>query len=332
MILYLTEPGLNLAQKGGHFVIRLADKSISKEVPVRLVHSIVVYSYCGITSGALTEALRLHIPLIYLSPNGRLLGKLVSEEFMNGPRQKKQILLTTDSEICLRLSVRTIGAKIHNEVVFARRLARANTDKDLTSNIHELEKLEERVHKARSINELSGLEGIAARRYFDLLSATLPEVFRFSKRTKHPAQDPANAMLNFAYTLLYSEVVAILEAEGLNPYFGFMHQLRKNHCALASDLMEEYRSVLADPLVVNFLKHSNVRPEDFEGSETEGGRHLRPELIREFLLEYEKRMQQKNHYTGTNASFREVIAAQAHLLAKCVDVERLDDYLPLRVR
>jgi len=140
-----------------------------------------------------------------------------------------------------------IAAKIHNQIVYSRRLYRADRDMDIETRIDALSQYELRVSSAESIGEVSGYEAIAARNYFRILSAYLPEDFKIEKRTKNPPTDPTNSLLSFAYALLHSEIYTALEAEGLHPYFGFMHRIRRGHAALASDLIEEFRSVVPDP-------------------------------------------------------------------------------------
>lgn len=332
MILYLTEPGYSLSVSSGHYIIKGSDHAVIKEVPVKLVDGIITYSDCSISSGATCEALREGTPLLYLTPGGQPLGKVISFGNINVERQRKQILLAEMPSVCLAMSRKTIAAKIHNQVVYGRRLLRTEEYKQVEERIIALSQIESKIEKARSLNEIEGFEGLAARHYFQILSAYLPDEFKLERRVKHPATDPTNALLSMAYSLLHSEIYAAIEAEGLHPYFGFMHQIKRGHAALASDLIEEYRSIIPDPLVVNFINHSGITSRDFIQYEGEVGCFLSRDARKSFLREYEKKMQQPNQYIGTAQSFRQTIAAQVQHLAICIEHEDMTKYQPLKMR
>lgn len=332
MIIYLTEPGLSLSSNGGHFLIKDSNQVLVKEVPIKQVHSIISYTFCYITGGATAEILKEGIPLLYVSTHGKLLGKLISIKDVNVERHRKQVMISDDDTTCLYMAKKMITAKIHNQIVYSRRLYRADRDMDIETRIDALSQYELRVSSAESIGEVSGYEGIAARNYFQILSAYLPEDFKIEKRTKNPPTDPTNSLLSFAYALLHSEIYTALEAEGLHPYFGFMHRIRRGHAALASDLIEEFRSVVPDPLVVNFINYSGITKNDFVQYEGNPGWFLSRDMGRLFLREYEKKIQQKTQYTGISQSYRQAISTQAHSLAQCIDEEDMTKYEPLRMR
>lgn len=332
MIMYLTEPGLVLSVKNGHFLIHDRNRSLLREVPVKSVNSVICYTYCQISSGATAELLQEGIQVLYISTHGKLLGKLIAIRDVNVERQRKQLTLSEDPDECLNIVKKIITAKIHNQIIYTRRLLRTDRDKDVEDCITNMLKYRNQISQAESIEEVSGYEGIAARNYFRILSAYLPDSFKINKRTKNPPTDPTNSLLSFAYTLLHSEIYTALEAEGLHPYFGFMHKVRRGHAVLASDLIEEFRSVVADPLVMNFVNYSGVTADDFIHYTGDPGWYLNREMGRKFFAEYEKKLQQKNQYTGVSLSYRQTIASQVHRLAKCIDEESLMDYEPLQMR
>lgn len=332
MILYLTEPGLSLSVHEGHFLIKDSKQVIIKEVPIKLIHSIISYTYVYISGGATNEILQEGIPLLYISVHGKVLGKLLPIKEVNVERQRKQVGISEDDTACLYMTKKVIAAKIHNQTVYSRRLYRADRDMDIESKISALNLYEQRATTAESIDEAMGYEGMASRLYFRILSSYLPDEFKIEKRTKNPPTDPTNSLLSFAYTLLHSEIYTALEAEGLHPYFGFMHRIRRGHAALASDMIEEFRSVIADPFVVNFVNYSGISVTDFTHYDGNPGWFLSREKSREFLRDYEKKIQQKNQYTGEAITYRQAIASQAHRLAVCIDEEDLSKYEPIRMR
>lgn len=332
MIVYLTEPGIKLSVKNCHYFINDANGKLIREIPIKSVSSIISYSYCHITNGAITQLLREGTQLLYISTNGQLIGKLISVKDVNAERQRNQIKLSDNDVACLYLAKRLISAKIQNQITYSRRLLRTDRDKDVEDSIQNMVRYMKHISISTSIEEIGGYEGIAARSYFRVLSSYLPVAFKFDKRTKNPPTDPTNSLLSFAYTLVHSEIYTALEAEGLHPYFGFIHKVRKGHAALASDIIEEFRSVIADPFVMNFVNFSGITQDDFIRYPNNPGWFLNREMSRKFFAEYEKKLQQKNQYTGTSMTYRQTIAAQVHLLAKCIDESDFTQYEPIRLR
>jgi CRISPR-associated protein Cas1 len=146
----------------------------------------------------------------------------------------------------------------------------------------------QRVKTATTLDSLRGLEGQAAKAYFSALRALLPEQWGFAARQKQPPPDPVNAMLSLGYSLLYHSVAGLLQSRGLNAWLGFLHAAGGDHMALASDVMEEFRSVVVDALVLDWCLNGQVSPADF--NVTDEGCTINNEVTRRFIHAYEERL------------------------------------------
>jgi CRISPR-associated protein Cas1 len=177
----------------------------------------------------------------------------------------------------------------------------------------------ERAAAATSIEELLGVEGAAAAMYFvvfDRMLKTPDLAFSFEKRNRRPPEDPVNAMLSFACALLVKNLTVAITIAGLDPLLGFYHQPRAGRPALALDLMEEFRPIIADSVVVTAVNTGVVSAGDFVRSA--GACALSSRGRKSFIAAYERRMDQEIEHPvfGYRASYRRVLELQARLLAK----------------
>lgn len=177
------------------------------------------------------------------------------------------------------------------------------------------------------IDEIMGYEGSASREYFRTWRHLLGELWGFSGRQRRPPPDPVNAMLSFGYTLLAHEAVAALETAGLDPAVGFLHQARWGRPNLALDLMEEFRPLIVDSVVLRCVTTGVVRPDEMD-IHPEHGCRLNTRARRAFLAAYERRMLTLfTHETaGRRVSYRVGLGLQAKALARTI----LDSHRPYR--
>ena len=153
----------------------------------------------------------------------------------------------------------------------------------------------------------------------------------FTRRRRRPPTDPTNAMLSLGYTLLLHQVSSAIQVVGLDPYAGFLHQPRYGRPALALDLMEEFRPIIADSVVLNIINHKILSCQDFH--EELCVVHLKPDARKTFYAKFEERLQEEiqHPYFGYRTSYRRCIELQARLLGKWLTGE-IPAYLPLSVR
>jgi CRISP-associated protein Cas1 len=181
--------------------------------------------------------------------------------------------------------------------------------------------------RAGGIDVLLGVEGNAARRYFQYFEQMLvPDGagvngFQFDNRNRRPPKDPVNALLSFAYAMLTREWTIALSAVGLDPYRGFYHQMRFGRPALALDMMEPFRPLLADSVVITAINNREVTGADFIRSAvgcnlTAGGR-------KRFIGTFERRMAQEVTHPifKYRISYRRLLEVQSRLLCRFLSGE-----------
>ena len=178
-----------------------------------------------------------------------------------------------------------------------------------------------------------GIEGNASAAYFGSFDFLLKsEVgFDFQRRSRRPPADPTNALLSFAYSLLTADLMSAIQTVGLDPYIGFFHQLKYGKPCLALDLMEEFRPILADSVVITLINNRRIKPEDF--TQSHGGWYLKPHRRKVFYAAYETRKNETITHPvfKYKLTFRRAIELQVRLLAKYLTGE-IEQYTPLTIR
>lgn len=201
----------------------------------------------------------------------------------------QQQLTTVDRLIVAR---NIVQAKLKNSRVILQRQQRRRPSDVTALAIKSLGYLLEKAGEAETWERLMGLEGSAASQYFSAFgeSLTNPD-FVFAGRSRRPPGNPTNALLSFGYQVLWNHLLSLIELQGLDPYFGCLHQGTEKHAALASDLIEEFRAPIVDSLVL-WLINSKVVDADADFVYHDGGCYLndagRPKYLAAFLQRMEE--------------------------------------------
>jgi CRISP-associated protein Cas1 len=176
------------------------------------------------------------------------------------------------------------------------------------------------VPTARSLAELRGLEGSGSQAYFTILKATLRAELTFERRSRRPPQDPANALLSLAYTLLTNALFTACEVAGLDAYDGFFHADKYGRPALALDLVEEFRPIVADSVVLTVVNNRMLDADDFTENE-DGGVYLSRRALRKFVGQFGRRLNTLVYHpdAGRALSYQKVFEVQARRLRKCIE-------------
>jgi CRISPR-associated protein Cas1 len=235
-----------------------------------------------------------------------------------------------DSAKSLRLARGFVSRKIRN----TRTLLRRNGVRPKPEILEEMNRTANLAEKATTQERLLGIEGVGARLYFQSFSSMLKmslSTFGFESRNRRPPRDPVNALLSLAYSVLARDWTVVLLAVGLDPFLGFYHRPRFGRPALALDLMEEFRPLIADSVVLQVINNGEVQNGDFvkRGDAvalTQDGR-------RKFFLAYERRMSHlvTHPIFGYRLSYRRLLEVQARLLARYLTGE-LQTYDGFRTR
>lgn len=210
---------------------------------------------------------------------------------------------------------RLVYAKLRNSRRVLQRLAANRELTDTTEHESvcvELKHLAQRAMEAETLDELRGIEGLAAARYFRRLGTFFPVSVPFRERSRRPPRDAANAILSWTYTILLGEVEGAVRSHGLDAAIGVLHTDTSNTPSLALDLLEPLRPAVADLLVLGILNHNVLRPEHFELNSEDGGTYLTEEARKSYFIAYEQAMTRRFSLSkgAPHTDFRKVIDAQ----------------------
>ncbi len=288
------------------------------------VSQVVLFGAVGVSTPAVQELCRRGIPISYLSMGGWFYGITHGMAHKNIELRLRQFEAARDPGRCLALARRFVHAKIANCRTMLRRNTR-NLEDDVLSA---LKRDSRRAEEAENLGTLLGIEGMAARRYFGSFPGMIAAgdiTFDFQNRNRRPPKDPVNAMLSLAYAMLTREWTTALLAVGFDPFLGFYHQPRYGRPALALDLMEEFRPIIADSAVLTAINNGEVKGDDF--IKAMGGVVLTAAGRRRFIKVYERRMSQEVTHPvfGYTISYRRVLGVQARLLGRYLAGE-IHDY------
>ncbi len=291
------------------------------DVPAGLVARIVCFGPVGVTAGLRNWALSSGVELVFCSQRGRYLGQIVSGHVNRVERLRNQLAAADTSERFLPLARQLVEAKIRKQAVLLRRVMRKDTAWELAESVEMMDSYATMLPDAGSREEIMGLEGAAARAYFQAWAACVDPALGFTGRNRRPPLDVVNSALSFGYAILLSEAVSALVATGLDPAIGFLHTAQDGRPSLALDLVEEFRPLIVDQVVMEALRRRRLRPEHGRRDEDRGG-VLLTAAGREIIVDgYERRMLQMTRgalpdFAGT---LRRHVYRQAQVLAAWVE-------------
>ncbi|GAB05115.1 CRISPR-associated endonuclease Cas4/Cas1 [Gordonia amarae] len=328
---YVTTPGAAVGIKGGR--LRVVQKGAAP-VEVRLIDvaQLCVYGSVQVSTQVLTELWSRGVPVLWFSYNGWLRG------WAQGEMSKYVQLRIAQAQVSEQRSLAIATAIVAGKIKNSRTLLRRNARTDVSPQLSALAGMAESARSAASAAELLGIEGAAARVYFGEFSgmvsdsnAELAEEFDTNGRRRRPAPDPINALLGYVYALLVKDVVAVCLAVGLDPYIGVYHKPRYGRPALALDLMEEFRPLLADSAILSMLNNGEVTSGDFERRSR--GCWLTLQGRRKVIRAYERRLdvQVTHPVFRYKISYRRVLDVQARILAGVL-IGELRQYTPMVTR
>ncbi|NHM16475.1 CRISPR-associated endonuclease Cas1 [Eggerthellaceae bacterium zg-887] len=265
--LYLTESGISLGFSQGSVTVKQKEREEAQTLPLANIDGISVFGKAQLSTQLIRECMAANISIGYYSDEGHYFGKISSFNRIDPDRQKRQVYLTDDAWFCLALSRKIIDAKIRNSLALLNSMRNIYDfeEGDLRGLTHSLNNL----RSANSVEMVLGFEGSAARCYFKCLSKLLlDDAFAFRGRNAHPPKDPFNSMISYGYSLLYRNIIGAVERHGLHPYFAYLHKQKYGHAALASDLIEEFRSPLVDKTILDFINAGEVDISEFSCNES----------------------------------------------------------------
>ena len=334
MVVYLTEPGCIMRKDGGKFIVQKGDDVLS-EIPSAKIEAVVIARGSHVTSNVCEDLLDRGVPVTYIDYTGRFKGRLEPAVHYNIERMALQFDRYYDEPFCLGISKKIIFGKLANSKVVLRRYNRNACDSRVKKIINEIDAYEADIGYSKNIQQLLGYEGIFSKLYFEGLSCLVCDEAKFIGRSKRPPKDPFNSLLSFGYSLLLNEIYTSITHKGLNPYIGVMHRIRNGHPALASDLMEEWRPLMVDSMVLKLINGSTFKVVDFKVDSRTGGVYLNRDDSKKFIEHFETRLLKTNKYIDDIASpmtFRETLQYQINLFVKAIEEKNPDLYSAVVIR
>jgi len=317
MQLVINTYGSYLRKNGDCFLVKNEDKVF--EVSVRKVDSIMITTSAYLSTDALKMAIENNIDVIFLDEFGDPYGRVWHSKLGSTVLIRRKQLEVSAVEEGLGLAKEWIAAKVGNQIDFLERLKKPREDKaeKLEESIKGITEIKVRINALTgTIEERRGtvmaLEGAAGKIYFEALNYIMPDRFRFDGRSRNPAKDEFNALLNYAYGVLYSLVEKACIIAGLDPYIGFLHTDNYNKKSLVFDLIEMYR-VFAEEPVIYLFSGRKVKVEYFD--EVKGGFTLNKDGKAVLIEALNKNLDETMRYKGRNIRKRNIIQFDCHRIA-----------------
>jgi CRISPR-associated protein Cas1 len=313
-VMVVQKPGCMVGQRGGEFVVTEKKETLQK-FAMHQVRSIYLYGAVQLTAQAAHACLEHGIDVAYFSPAGRFLGLLRGLPASGVDARLGQYRMFGEPGIRVKLAREMVRAKIHNQRVLLMRNGEA-----ADGVLRQLTEHRDRAAEARDLDSLRGIEGSAAALYFGQFATMLngKTDFDFAGRNRRPPRDPVTALLSQGYSILAKELAGVLHAVGLDPFLGCYHQPRYGRPALALDLMEEFRPLVADSVALSLLNRGELTLSDF--SRSAAGCYMKESGRRVFWEAWFRRLDTEVTHPqfGYAMSYRRMMEVQARQLWRYV--------------
>lgn len=323
--LFVTTPGCYLRRRGGAVVVEL-DGEQRLHAPLLGIGSIMCFGAVGASPGLLGLCAEAGVPVTFLTASGRLLATVHGFDHGNVLLRRAQYRWADDPSRSTDVARSMVAAKIANSRTALLRAGRDNpgvgTSSTIAAAVGSLAAAGKRAVATTDLDSLRGTEGDAAATYFgvfgELISNEAPS-FQFRGRNRRPPTDPANALLSFVYTLLQNDARSACAAVGLDASVGFLHRDRPGRPGMALDLMEEFRPILGDRVVLALINRRQVTPDGFIDNEA-GGIKMTDDTRKTVLMAYQRRKQDtiRHPYLGDDTTVGLLVHLQARLLSRYI--------------
>lgn len=342
-MLYITEQGAVVHKHGNRLLIRKMGQIIHSELAFQ-VEQILAFGNVQFTAPTIHYLLQNGIDTVFLSRGGRYRGRLQSFEGKNVQLRLQQFRNSQEEQFVVDLAKKFAAGKISNCRTFLRRQQQRLSLTALEECLVRLKGGLNRLERCQSVDEVRGVEGRAAAVYFDVFPLLLnnPDL-PFRGRSRRPPKDPVNAALSFGYGMLLGTITTAVHTAGLDPFLGALHVPDNGKPSLVLDLMEEFRPLLVDSVVVTAINRGQLSADDFRYQDSVDSPEglephqlmpedypvlLQPESIKKVILLYETSLSRSLTYPrlGNNLTYRQICLEQSRLLAR--HYQNLEPYQP----
>lgn len=321
--LYVNTQGARIGKSGEVLTVSRNDEVLG-EVPLGGLRQVNIFGNIQITTQAMQETLRGGVPVCFFSMRGYFYGMAAGLPLKNVMLRIRQFRAFDDPESTLAFARQVVAAKISNQrTILLRNISEPGCPEETA---RELKRLRQSAVGAKALDSLLGIEGQAARIYFEHFAKCIKVndetgTFDFEGRNRRPPRDPVNALLSLAYAMLVKDITVVLAAVGFDPMYGFYHQPRFGRPALALDLMEEFRPLISDSTVLSLVNNRMLSASDFV--RTEGACALTDVGRAKFFEAYERRKDTlvTHPVFGYRLSYHRMLEIQARILARVIEGE-----------
>jgi len=317
MQLVINSYGSRLHKVGECFEVKMDD---SKDiVSAQKVDSILLTTGGSLTTDAIQLAMNNNIDIVFLDRYGNPFGRIWQSKLGSTTRIRRRQLEIAEKEEGLKIVQGWIVQKMDNQILFLEQLMRHRASKEefIQDSIDMMMALKEKLKYLKGTieekrSEILGLEGSASRIYFKTIADLIPPKYKFKGRSRHPARDEFNAMLNYCYGILYSMVEKACLIAGLDPYIGFLHTDNYNKKSLVFDLIELYR-IIGDKTTFYLFSKRKIKEDFFEKSRK--GVFLVKDGKKVLIDAFNERMDKKIRYRGRNLHQHDIMQFDCHKFA-----------------
>ncbi|HGJ64137.1 TPA: type I-C CRISPR-associated endonuclease Cas1 [bacterium] len=332
--LYVSSQGSYLHREGETVVIEKEQEKVM-QIPIHSLSSIVCFGNVLCSPFLLGLCAERDVSVSFLTEYGRFLASVQGPVRGNVLLRRQQYRMADDLEVSLKIGSFIIMGKLANCRIVLNRAIRDHGNKINTMQIKKaseaINRLLDDIPKAKDLDELRGIEGQAAAEYFAVFNELIVDQkddFVFSERNRRPPLDEVNALLSFIYTILAHDIRSALETVGLDPAVGFLHRDRPGRPGLALDIMEEFRPVIADRLVLSLINRRQITKKGFTKA-ANSAITMDEDTRKKVLVEYQNRKHEDifHQYIEENVQIGLLFFIQANLMARFIRGD-IDGYPP----
>jgi len=330
--LYVSQHGVWLTKEHDRVVVSHQHQVLAS-LPLGRVDQIALLGNAMVSTALLRACAGRRIAVAFSAPGGPWAG-LAADPISDQRIVVAQWHAQQQPDLQLMFARQFLEGKLHNARTVLRRFSRRDGTPSIQDAVLLIDDCQHRLAACDNLNSLRGLEGTAARHYFEAMRALLPEGIEFGSRSRRPPRDPVNVMLSLGYTVVLHNLHTLLRLQGLNPHLGHLHRSAAGSFALASDLIEEFRAVVVDAVVLTQLRQGAIGPADFErDADAEYPCEMRQTARRRFIEALENKLDSVFTHPRLQRTldFRRTMQAQAEHYRRVLLREEAV-YQPLKLR
>lgn len=257
--LIVDTPGATVRLNGAHLAVA-ADGERIATAPLMQLRDVTLIGRVELTAEARHALLQRGVPVVFAAAGGPRRGMMVPEPLAGLATRRAQYAAVADPERRCRVAAAFVRGRVWNARALGLRLTRARRTSVQERAFDEMERALRRLPHVTSLAELRGVEGYATRVWFRVVRTLVPEEWAFPRRTRRPPTNPFSSVLSFAYVIVTQRAALAVLASGADPALGFLHDPHPARPALALDLVEEFRPLIAESAVLNAVRRRIITP------------------------------------------------------------------------